>query len=110
MIVIGEGRKFLSALFNINPIQASLLARKNKLSFDRPEELLDNPEFLKIIDAHVGERNSQLARYETIKRYRILKNTFSPESGELTASLKLKRNVVVRRHQALIDAMYADVN
>ncbi|MBA3009549.1 MAG: long-chain fatty acid--CoA ligase [Proteobacteria bacterium] len=108
VIVIGERRKFLTALLSINLMQASLLSRKEKLAFDRPEALLDNPLFLKIVDDHVAERNTQLARYETIKRYRILKTPFSSQGGELTASLKLKRNVILKRYQELIEEMYAD--
>ncbi|MCP3939880.1 MAG: long-chain fatty acid--CoA ligase [Desulfobacteraceae bacterium] len=110
VIVIGESRKFLTALLNINLVQASFLARKNKIFFDRPEELLESSDFLKIIAVHVAKKNARLARYETIKKYLILKNPFSSVGGELTASLKLKRNVIVKRHRQLIDSMYADLN
>jgi len=110
VIVIGERRKYLTALFNLNPVQAESLAEKAGISFNDPEALLENSEFLSIVEAHVAERNSLLARYETIKKYRILKSAFSSETGELTASLKLKRNVVLERCNALIDSMYADAN
>lgn len=110
VIVIGDRRKFLSALLNINLAQAALLAGKEKIPFDRPEELLDNHRFLEIVKEHVDEKNTELARYETIKKYRILKHPFSPEGGELTVSLKLKRNVILKRHKELIDSMYTDLN
>ncbi len=110
VIVIGERRKFLTALLNINLEQAALIARKEGIPFDRPQELLEDHRFLETVAGHMAERNTHLARYETIKRYRILRQPFSPEGGELTVSLKLKRNVILERHAELIDSMYADLN
>jgi long-chain acyl-CoA synthetase len=107
-IVIGERQKFLSALLTINLDQAQLLAERQGIAVDAPEALLDHPDFLKIIDAHMAERNSRLARFETIKRYRIVKQEFSQETGELTPSMKIKRNVIQERHADLIASMYAD--
>jgi long-chain acyl-CoA synthetase len=105
-VVIGEKKKFLSALVNINLTQAKTLAAKNNIGFDMPQELLKNKEFLSIIDEHVAERNSHLARYETIKKYKIIENEFSQDSGELTASLKLKRNVIYKKYEPLIQQIY----
>lgn len=107
-IVIGERRKFLSALLTVNRDQAALLAHEQGISVEPPRDLLDHPEMRRIIDAHVAERNSHLARFETIKRYRIIKHEFSQETGELTPSLKIKRNVIQEQYADQIDAMYAD--
>ncbi len=107
-IVVGERQKFLSALININLEQAEHLAQQNNIAYTRPEELLDNPAFLKIVDEHVAEKNKQLARYETIKKYRILKNEFSQEGGELTPSLKMKRNVIYKKYADQIEKMYGE--
>lgn len=108
-IVVGERKKFLSALININLEQAQRIAAQQNITFSKPEDLLDNKEFLKIIDAHVAEKNKQLARYETIKKYRIIRNEFSQEGGELTPSLKMKRNVIYEKYTDLIDEMYEDL-
>ncbi len=105
-VVIGEKKKFLSALVNINLSQAKTLAVNNNISFDTPQELLKNKDFLSIIDEHVAERNSHLARYETIKKYKIIENEFSQGTGELTASLKLKRNVIYTKYEPLIQQIY----
>ena len=105
-VVIGEKKKFLSALVNINLNQAKILAEKNHIGFHMPQELLENIDFLSIIDQHVAERNSHLARYETIKQYKIIENEFSQETGELTASLKLKRNVIYEKYEPLIREIY----
>jgi len=69
---------------------------------------LSNAAFLKIVDAHVAEKNQKLARYETIKKYRIIRDEFSQEGGELTPSLKMKRNVIYGKYSELIDRMYED--
>jgi long-chain acyl-CoA synthetase len=108
-IVVGERKKFLSALVNINLEQAQRIAAQQNISFSKPEDLLDNTKFLQIIDAHVAEKNKQLARYETIKKYRIIRNEFSQEGGELTPSLKMKRNVIYEKYTDLIDEMYEDL-
>jgi long-chain acyl-CoA synthetase len=108
-IVVGERKKFLSALVNINLEQAERLAAQQNIGFSKPEDLLDNKEFLKIIDTHIAEKNQQLARYETIKKYRIIRDEFSQEGGELTPSLKMKRNVIYEKYSDLIDEMYEDL-
>ena len=108
-IVVGERKKFLSALVNINLEQAERLAAQQNIGFSKPEDLLDNKEFLKIIDTHIAEKNQQLARYETIKKYRIIRDEFSQEGGELTPSLKMKRNVIYGKYSDLIDEMYEDL-
>jgi long-chain acyl-CoA synthetase len=54
----------------------------------------------------VQERNQHLARYETIKVYRILPESFSEKTGELTPSLKLKKKVIMDNYRDLIESMY----
>ncbi|MCP4134715.1 MAG: long-chain fatty acid--CoA ligase [bacterium] len=105
-IVVGEGRKYLSALCNINIELAQKIAAEKKIPFEEPEELLRNREFLEIIGKHVDELNLHLARYETIKKIRVVVDEFSQETGELTPSLKVKRNIVHDKYKDLIDSMY----
>jgi long-chain acyl-CoA synthetase len=109
-IVIGERKKFLSALVNINLLQAEQLAKGCDISFDDPEDLLENEKFLGIVDQHVTKVNTNLARFETIKKYRIVKDEFTQETGELTASLKMKRNVINEKYKKLIDTMYMETS
>ncbi len=107
-IVIGEKRKYLTALINIDRQIAAKLAEGKAVAFKDPEELLDKPEFIKILDEHIAERNSRLAKYETIKKYRIIRQDFSKETGELTATLKVKRKVVQEKYGPEIESMYED--
>ena len=60
-----------------------------------------------MVQGYVDTLNGQLNRWETIKKFRLLDNDLTVEGGELTPSMKVKRNVVEERHQALIEEMYA---
>ncbi|MBF0120476.1 MAG: long-chain fatty acid--CoA ligase [Desulfobacterales bacterium] len=107
-IVIGDQKKFLSALVNINLDTAVEVAKANNISYEKPQELLNNEKFVKIIEEHVSEKNNSLAKYETIKRFQVIKNEFSQEGGELTPSLKVKRKVVHNKYKEIIDSMYEE--
>jgi long-chain acyl-CoA synthetase len=58
------------------------------------------------VQGYVDQLNDQLNRWETIKKFELLDHDLTVESGELTPSMKVKRNVVEDNHEALIDAMY----
>ncbi len=107
-IVVGDQRKFLTALVNINLEQAEHVAQEKGIPYKDPQDLLDNENFMKIVDDHVRERNEHLARYETVKKIRVVKHEFSKETGELTATLKVKRRVVQEMYSDLIDTMYSE--
>jgi long-chain acyl-CoA synthetase len=105
-IVIGERKKYLTGLCNINPDEAARLAKEEGIAFESPADLLETPKFLDIVQRHVDNNNAHLAKYESIKNIRIVKNDFSQEGGELTPSLKLKRKVVLQKYKDIIDEMY----
>jgi long-chain acyl-CoA synthetase len=105
-VVIGERRKYLTALCNINMEEAERFAKQEGISYGKPADLLENKKFLAEIQKHVDERNTHLAKYEMIKNFRIVRNEFSQDTGELTPSLKVKRKVVQQKYKDLIDQMY----
>ena len=107
-VVIGDAKKYLVALVNINLDEATRLATEANIAFSAPEELLEREDFKAIVDGCVEERNNRLARYETIKYYHIVKHVFSEETGELTPSLKVKRKVVMENHRDSIERMYPE--
>jgi len=107
-VVVGDKRKYLTLLLNLNYEVAGQLANDNNISFNDPEELRYNENFLKLIDSYIEDVNKDLAQYETIKRYKILENDLTQEAGELTVSLKVKRNVVQKHYQNVIDEMYKE--
>ena len=105
-IVIGERKKYLTGLCNINLEEAAALANEEGIPFYKPAELLENQKFLDVVQKHVDERNRHLGAYENIIKIRIVKSDFSQEGGELTPSLKLKRKVVLQKYKDLVDDMY----
>lgn len=107
-IVIGERRRFLTALVALNWEQAIQIAEAEGLIVDKQEALLDEPQFTAIVDRRIEAKNRRLARFETIKKYHIVREEFSQANGELTPSLKLKRNVVLKRYASMIEDMYSE--
>lgn len=107
VLVIGDRRRYLTALMTLNFDEAGRLAREARIGFETKEYLLAHPDFLALVDRHVQERNQHLARFETIKTYRILPESFSQEAGELTPSLKLKKKVIMDKYKSLIENMYS---
>jgi len=105
-VVIGDRRKYLTALVTINPVEASRLAGLAGLTYTNPEELLERDDFRSIVEEHVAAGNAHLAKYETIKYFRIVPHAFSEQTGELTPSLKVKRKVVMEKYRDLIEGMY----
>jgi long-chain acyl-CoA synthetase len=106
-MVVGDACKYLTALITLNLDVAALMAKENNIPFENKEDLLDEPAFCKLIDQIFEENNKQLARVETIKKYRIMKQEFSIEGGELTVSMKLKKNMVLKKYADEIESMYA---
>jgi long-chain acyl-CoA synthetase len=107
-IVVGDKRKYLSALCNLNMEKAETLAKKHEIPYEKPEDVLENERFMRLVDVRIEEMNKLLARFETIKKYKIIKNQFSPETGELTNSFKVKRKVVHEKYKDVIDALYQE--
>jgi long-chain acyl-CoA synthetase len=105
-VCIGEMKKYLTGLCNLNMEEVERIAKEEDIAYATPLDLLDNPKMLAIIQQHVDACNKHLAKYETIKNIRIVRNEFSQVSGELTPSLKLKRKVVFQKYRNLIDEMY----
>jgi len=105
-VVIGDNRKFCVALITLDQEEVSRWASAHGIGDVRPESLAGNAEVRALVESEVGEVNRQLASFESIKYFRILPGDFSPESGELTPSLKVKRKVVAERYRPVIEEMY----
>jgi len=107
-IVIGDKRKYLSALVNISQEQAERVAKEKGIEFTSFNDLLENEKFKKIVEEHIEKCNQKLARYETVKKVGIIRNEFTKETGELTATLKVKRKVVQEKYKPIIDSLYEE--
>jgi long-chain acyl-CoA synthetase len=106
--IIGDRRKYLTALICPSFPELEGYARQNGISAESRERLIEEPRIRRLFQEAVEEVNAQLARYESIKRFEILPVEFSQETGELTPTLKVKRKVVGTKYKEQIDRMYAE--
>jgi long-chain acyl-CoA synthetase len=104
-VVIGDRRKFLTCLVTLEPEAAKAFAAKEGVSV---EELPDNTAMLAEVQRAVDTANADVGRVTQIKKFRILKRNFTVDGGELTPTLKVKRNVVNEHFAAEIESMYAE--
>jgi long-chain acyl-CoA synthetase len=107
VLVHGDRRNYCTALVTLDPDAIVRWASTHGLP-DHPATLATTDEIRDLIQRAVDRVNAALARHETIKRFAVLVAEFSVEEGELTPSLKVKRNVVERRHAAVLDSLYGD--
>jgi len=107
VIVVGDGKPFIGALITLDPEALPGWKERNNVPADATvADLIKNPDLIAEIDAAVAETNKKVSKAEAIKKYRILDVDFSVESGELTPTLKLKRNIIHEVHGAEIAAIY----
>ncbi|HLM76408.1 MAG TPA: long-chain fatty acid--CoA ligase, partial [Polyangiaceae bacterium] len=103
-VVIGDRRKFLSALISLDPEAARKFAEERGHK-GAPQDL---PALIAEVQKAVDEVNATLARVETVKKFRIVPRPFSIETGELTPTLKVKRKIVNKNFATEIESMYQE--
>ncbi|WP_437484077.1 long-chain fatty acid--CoA ligase [Sorangium sp. So ce1014] len=104
-VVVGDGRRFLTALLVLAPDAVKRFAAERGQSGDLSRA---SPEIQEAVQRAVDEVNGQLAQVETIKKFSILPRGFTIEDGELTPTLKIKRRNVSQNFAREIEAMYAE--
>jgi len=105
-IVIGDKRKFLTALIVLDEENAVKFAQDQKLQFSTYSELAIHPEIKKLIDDVVKQVNGTLSRVENVRKFSILPKKLYEEDGEVTPTMKVKRNRVYEMYAELIEKMY----
>ncbi|MCH7959032.1 MAG: long-chain fatty acid--CoA ligase [Candidatus Hydrogenedentes bacterium] len=108
VLVIGDRRKFLSALITISEEEIERLRTSDDFNGQSAEEIVQSDEIVRRVQTAVTEANKELARYEQIKKYKILPREFTVEDGEMTPTMKLKRKVIEKDYAADIEAFYAE--
>ena len=104
---IGDLRKYVTALVVPAFDALEAFAREHKISFSSHEELIARPEIVKFYEDRIAHQQKDLADHEKVKRFRLLPHAFSQETGEITATLKLRRKFIVEKYRTIIDALYA---
>jgi len=106
VVVIGDNRKYLSALIVPTFAALELWARENNLAFANRAELIGKPEVQNLYAKELEERMKDYARVEQIRKFTLLETEWSQNTGELTPTLKMKRLVINQKYGPLIEAMY----
>jgi long-chain acyl-CoA synthetase len=107
-VAIGDSRKFISVLVVLDPQVAPLWAKAQGVEATSMVELSDHPATVAEVRRALTIANTHLSRVEQFKRFTILPAEWSPESEELTPTMKLKRRVIESKYRPQIEAMYAD--
>ncbi len=105
-VMYGDRRPFPVALVTLDPEEIGPWAKERGLP-DDPGELAEAPEVHELIQEVLDAANAKYAQVEQIKKFQILDHDLSLESGELTPTLKVKRNVVYDRYAEIFDRLYA---
>ncbi len=107
-VVVGDRQPYLSALLVLDPEALPELAKEAGVPVSDVATMATDPKVLAFFQDQVEtECNAKVARYQTIKKFEVLQTPFSVETGELTPTLKVKRNVVNEKYASLIAKMYA---
>jgi long-chain acyl-CoA synthetase len=107
-LVVGDRHKFLSVLIAPNFPALESLAEREGIVFNSRADLISNPAVQAEFHALIDRVNHDLANFETIKRFHVVADEWSMESGEFTPTMKLRRRVVVNRYAEDIAAIYHD--
>jgi long-chain acyl-CoA synthetase len=108
IVVHGNNRNFCSALITLDDEAIRKWGAENGVPGTTVAEIVASTQARTLIQGYVDQLNGLLASYETIKRFAILPADFTVESGELTASLKVKRKAVEQKFKHVLDSFYTD--
>jgi len=107
-VAIGDGRHFISVLVVLDPQVAPLWGKAHGITSPSMAELAQHPATVAEVRRALTVANTHLSRVEQFKRFTILPDEWSPESEELTPTMKLKRRVIHAKYKEQVDAMYGD--
>jgi long-chain acyl-CoA synthetase len=106
-VMYGDRRPYPVVLLTLDPEEIVQFAQEHGLSED-PAQLAQDPKVHELIQGILDEANSQYAQVEQVKKFAILDHDLSQETGELTPTLKVKRNVVNEKYAEIFEGLYAN--
>jgi len=106
VFLVGDKREYIAAI--IVPARETLQETFNLQNdfFERPEVFIDDKEIVDWIGADIRKYSNELAKFERIKSFKIKRNPFSMDEGEITPTMKAKRKVIEKKYAADIDELY----
>jgi long-chain acyl-CoA synthetase len=107
-VVVGDRRKFISALLVPDFEKLEKYAEFNKIPYETNSDLIKNESILNLLYGEVDRATPALASYEKIKKIGLLDRDFEIDKGEMTPSFKVKRNIIEKKYIDIIDAFYEE--
>lgn len=108
IMVLGENRKFPSALIVPNFYALKAWCEKKGISYTTPEEIVKDPQVMEKFDREIARLSVEFGKWEQVKRFVLLDKEWSIEGGEFTPKLSLKRKVILEKNKDLIEKLYKD--
>jgi long-chain acyl-CoA synthetase len=105
-MVIGDGRKFVTALIGIELDTVGDWALRKNIPYTTYRDLTEKPEVIELMQGIVSDTNERFARVEQVKKFEMIPKELDHEDGELTATQKLKRTVMMDMFGDLVESMY----
>jgi long-chain acyl-CoA synthetase len=106
--IAGDEKKYLSAIIVPDFEALSDYAKTHEIHFTNEKDLIAHPVVTAMIRKDVFEVNKTLEPHEAIKRYHIMDEKFTVESGELTPTLKIKRGLVLKKYKSIFNSLYSE--
>ncbi|MDR3218351.1 MAG: long-chain fatty acid--CoA ligase [Dysgonamonadaceae bacterium] len=107
-IIIADRRKYVSALIIPEFTELLKYAEEKRIPFEKPEDLCKNPDIIHLYQARIEPIQKELAGFEQIKQFTLLPEPFSIHTGELTNTLKMRRQYIAEKFKAEIEKMYVE--
>ena len=107
-LLLGDRRRYICALIVPNFEKLEAYAKSNSIAYEGVEDLVKQEPIIRYYEELVDRITPNLASYEKIKKVILMSRDFEIEKGEMTPSLKIKRNVVEDKYRSEIDALYQE--
>ncbi|MDA3842802.1 MAG: long-chain fatty acid--CoA ligase [Candidatus Kapabacteria bacterium] len=105
-VLLGDNRDYITALLTPDISMLKIVAENFDIKYDQDFELINHPKILTAMKQDIDRLQNDLSKHERVRKFHLLNESFTVESGELTPKLSVKRHVVERKYSFLIDKMY----
>ncbi|OKL41179.1 AMP-dependent synthetase/ligase [Pontibacter flavimaris] len=106
VMIVGDGRKYASALIVPSFLGLQDWANHKGIKYTSDEEMIKHPDVIEKFKREIDKANEGLAQYETVKKFALIPNMWTVESGELTPTLKVKRKIITANYKNVIESLY----